>query len=382
VIVLSEGELDAEGDDCYSRNGAALRRSPIRRIAESLLPGLWPCSPALRYQLGVAIELGVERFAASWAPRNQPAGALAVNVADVVRAAVTVGGPVRGTAWHRSLRRAGIAGSVLAALAGAGRTHPLATTTLYRQLETTEKSGVSFRLGMAFAALAAEHVLSVRLLEHLNRSNAVLAQGSQRRADLFGMDGSGRWHVVEAKSRTYGFEQMDVDAAKQQALNVHAVRPNGNPLVPATRSASLADLARTPIAMLLIDPVGEPAAEATYQVDVEAFVATHFSPVPDLLEVQGAPQPPPADVADTDAVGAYLPGTDIWLGLDASLLGESPRPWEQRLQERTPRGDRPTAQDERVSIGEDGHVLSLGADLARTYMWPGQEEAEREGGQS
>jgi hypothetical protein len=325
----------------------------------------------------MAVELRVERFGGPWAGRNQPAGAIAVNVADVVRAAVTVGGPVGGSPWHRSLRRAGVAGSVLAALVGAGRNQPLATTTLYRQLETTEKSGVSFRLGMAFAALAAEYVLNVTLLEHLNRSNSVLAHGSQRRADLFGVDNSGRWHVVEAKSRTYGFEQEDIDGAKQQALNVHAIRPNGSSLVPATRSASLLDLSQAPIAMLLIDPVGEPETAAMYEIDVEAFIATHFSPVPDLLDAQGAPQPPPVDLPGTAVVGAYLPGTDIWLGLDGSLVGESPRSWEHRLQELRPPSDRPAARDERISIGKDGHVLVVGADLARTYTW--LDDAKREG---
>src|SRR4051812_3455991 len=93
----------------------------------------------LLYYSGMAIDIRVERFTGRWAGRNTRNAALAVNVADVVRGAVTVGGPVRGTAWHRSLRRAGVAGSILSALAGSGRGQALITTSLYRQLETTEK---------------------------------------------------------------------------------------------------------------------------------------------------------------------------------------------------------------------------------------------------
>jgi hypothetical protein len=318
----------------------------------------------------VAINIVVENFSGAWAGKNTPGVALPVNVADVVRAAVTVGGPAQGTAWHRSLRRAGIAGSVLAGLVGARRHQALAISSLYDELETTEKSGVSYRLGMAFASLSAEHAVEVRMLEHLNRSNALLAQGSQRRADLLGMDQLGNWHVVEAKSRTYGYTREDVHMAKQQALNVVAVQPNGAQLSPATRSACLTDLWPSPIAVLLTDPDDRPESEARYEVDVERFIGTHFSAVPDLLEVQGGPQPPPDPLQGANVDGAYLPGTDIWLGLEASLIGGRRASWVQRLRDR--RWDveeMPTADDERVSFGRDGHVLCLGTTLARTYEW-------------
>ncbi|HEX7300283.1 MAG TPA: hypothetical protein VF257_14900 [Solirubrobacteraceae bacterium] len=65
-----------------------------------------------------------------------------------------------------------------------GRYGPLTTSSLFRHLETTEKAGISFRLGMAFAALISEHALGILVLEHLSRGNAVLAPGSARRADL------------------------------------------------------------------------------------------------------------------------------------------------------------------------------------------------------
>jgi hypothetical protein len=55
------------------------------------------------------------------------------------------------------LRRAGIAGSVLAALVGARRHQALGIWSFDDQLKPTEKSGLSFRLGMAFTSLAADH---------------------------------------------------------------------------------------------------------------------------------------------------------------------------------------------------------------------------------
>jgi hypothetical protein len=317
----------------------------------------------------MAIKLDVEDFVGRWAAKNAQGLTLATNTADVVRAATTVGGPVKGTVWHRSLRRAAIAGEVLAALVGAGRAAPLSTSSLYRDLETTEKSGISYRLGMAFAAIASEHVLDVPLLEHLNRTNSTLAPGSQRRADLYGIDRAGKTHVVEAKSRTYGFSAGDVRHAKGQALNVNIVHRRGRSVRPSTRAASLADLSSTPISMLLADPAGEAEREVTYVVDLDRLIQVHYSAVPDLIQVQGGPQPPPASNTAPDVVGAFLPGTDIWLGIDAALLEPTLASWRAYFRDRQFTRRAAAEDDERVSYGRDGHILQVGADLARTYEW-------------
>jgi hypothetical protein len=317
----------------------------------------------------MAIKLDVEGFAGRWATKNAQGLTLATNTADVVRAATTVGGPVAGSVWHRSLRRAAIAGEVLAALVGTGRAAPLSTSSLYRDLETTEKSGVSYRLGMAFAAIASEHVLDVPLLEHLNRTNSALAPGSQRRADLYGIDRAGKTHVVEAKSRTYGFTAGDVRHAKRQSLNVNIVHRRKRSVRPSTRAASLADLSSTPVSVLLADPAGEAEGEVTYVVDLNRLIQVHYSAVPDLIEVQGGPQPPPASNIAPDVVGAFLPGTDIWLGIDAALLEPTLASWQAYFRDRQSTPSHAEEDDGRVSYGRDGHILQVGAELAQTYEW-------------
>ena len=253
----------------------------------------------------MAIKLDVEGFIGRWAVKNAQGLTLATNTADVVRAAMTVGGPVQGTVWHRSLRRAAIAGEVLAALVGAGRAAPLLTSS----------------------------------------------------------------HVVEAKSRTYGFTAGDVRHAKSQSLNVKVVRRPGRSVRPSTRAASLADLSKTPIAVLLADPVGEAESQVTYVVNPERLIPVHYSAVPDLIEVHGGPQPPPASNVTSDVVGAFLPGTDIWLGIDAALLKPTLASWRAYFRDRQPTESAADEDDERVSYGRDGHILQVGAELARTYEW-------------
>jgi hypothetical protein len=222
---------------------------------------------------------------------------------------------------------------------------------------------------MAFAAVAAEHVLEVSLLEHLNRTNSTLASGSQRRADLYRIDRAGNRHVVEAKSRTYGFSQRDVSSAKAQACNVRIVGPRGRSVTPATRSASLTDLSTTPVSVLLADPEGETETGVTYMVDPARLIQVHYSAVRDLLEVRGESQPPPATEVGAAAIGAFLPGTDLWLGVRESLLKPTLASWGaySRFDEASDLDiDR---DDERVSRGPDGHVLQVGAELARTFEW-------------
>jgi hypothetical protein len=318
-------------------------------------------------EVSMAIDVRVEGFPHPYEGLNNRGKRLSVTAADVARAAATVGGPVNGTAWRRTQRRVGIIATVHAALAEKRGTHPIRTSTLYARLETTEKSGVSFRLGMAFAALVAEQILAIRVLEHLNHSNSVVfPNGGKRRADLFGLDHRGDCHVIEAKSRTHGPDEALVNYAKSQAANIAVVDVHSGRYVPKTRSAAVADLSRSPVRVLLADPPEEATPEKPYRIDTEQVIAHHYSVAPDLVELRGKPQDPPTRI-DADVVGAYLPGTDVWLGVKSSLFGESRIPWRKRIQGDDVAQESVLVEDDTVSVGRDGHVLQLGPEFSQLY---------------
>src|ERR1700743_3444071 len=135
----------------------------------------------------MAIRIKAEGFKTPFARVNTAKRIIEVDAIDVARAAATVGGPVEGTPWACSERVAGIVHTVLAALSAEGRGDRLVPSSLFVDLESTEKGGVSFRLGMAMAAVVAEELLDIYMLEHLNARNSTVApKGGQRRADLFG----------------------------------------------------------------------------------------------------------------------------------------------------------------------------------------------------
>jgi hypothetical protein len=331
----------------------------------------------------MAIVVRVRAFRPPFAGLNTGGLKLPVTSADLARAAVTVGGPVEGTAWRRTQRRVAIIATVHAALAEKRGTHPVRTSTLYQRLETTEKSGVSFRLGMAFAAVVAERVLTITMLEHLNHSNSLLfPSGGKRRADLFGLDAAGGCHVIEAKSRTHGHDRALVEYAKSQAANIAVVDTKTGPYEPLTRSAAVADLSRSPVQVLLEDPPKEAPPEKPYRIITDQVIGYHYSAVPDLIELRGNSQDPPTRI-EADVIGAYLPGTDVWLGVRRSLYGESRIPWRERIKGHTAASEPIASEADTVSIGRDGHVLQMGPEFSQLYeAWRARDdEGERTDGE-
>ena len=149
----------------------------------------------------MTIEIEVRSFKGRYVSANSPRVSYPVQVPEVVSRAITVGGFVSGSRYQRTMRRSSIANMVLSSVHVCSNPKTaLATTELYNETETTEKTGVSFRLGMAFAAVAGSRVLEIKIMKHVRPRGG----GGGRRADLVGMDRQRRWHVMEAKSRTYG----------------------------------------------------------------------------------------------------------------------------------------------------------------------------------
>ena len=267
------------------------------------------------------------------------------------------------------MRRAGVSAQVLACLDASPqrftRASALRTSGLYRQMETTEKAALSFRLGMAMAAIVGDQALGVRQLHHLHRPPR-----SGRRADLCGRDRAGLWHVIEAKSRTYGMDNETVERRQSAGREHHPRTVRGRRLHAgyqmrrSNRPLPGADRRR------LLDPPEAREEGVEYRFSEDEYLASYYCAVPDLLEVSGEPEPSGEAEVDRRAVGAWLPGGAAWLGLDRRLLGSltDSRDWRVRLRllEETaaiqpPAGER----TDRISAGPDGHTFVIGEPTAR-----------------
>lgn len=284
-------------------------------------------------------------------------------MAELVNRALTVGGWVVGSPAERTRRRASISNMVLSSVRAAGPpvlASPLCVTNLYAHTETTEKAGISFRLGMAFAAVVASRVLGVPGLQHVSVAIPGVAT-SGRRADLVGFDALGAVHVVEAKARSHGFGPAVMTDAKTQA-GATAGQLAGLGTGVATASASVADLSVSPIRVLLEDPpLDLPPDRGGNEGNEQRLVRDFYEPVRDLLEVK-PPEPSGYAGVDRVATGGWLFGADVWLGLRDDVA--------QRLRdgENVLRTGVETASLEElhdpwlVSQTPDGHVVVLGTD--------------------
>ena len=104
----------------------------------------------------------------------------------------------------------------------------LVKTQVYENLDPTEKSSVSFFLGMMIADLIARKYLGVTRLVHLGhfkKKHHVILSG-KKHPDLIG-ETSGGWVVVEAKGRTGGFDSQAQIKAKAQSRSIVSI--NGKP---------------------------------------------------------------------------------------------------------------------------------------------------------
>lgn len=331
----------------------------------------------------MAVKITAAGFKNPFAGINTAERIIEADVIDVARAAATVGGPVDGTAWACSQRVAGIFHSVFAALSEGGRGDQLEASCLFIELESTEKGGLSFRLGMAMTAVVAEELLDIYLLEHLNaRNSSVAPKGGQRRADLFGLDINDRCHVIEAKARAHGYGKDLVEYAKSQAENVNLVDTSKGLLVPVTRSAAITDLSQKPIHVLFSDPESSLPRGSTYEFDLDAVLGWHYSVVPNLVEASGRSDPP-RDLG-MDTVGAFLPGTEIWLGVRSELFRPTRTPWRETIKTlEAVRSDDLDRHRLPTSIGRDGHILQLSERFSIVYdTWLNRARADLDTDQS
>lgn len=133
---------------------------------------------------------------------------------------------------------------------------------------------MSFRLGMAFAAVAASRVLRVNAMKHVRPRGG----GGGRRAGLVGMDRRRRWHVMEAKSRTYGIPRTLVREAKTQALAT-AAAPAARGLAIDTRSACVTDLSGDQVYVLIEDGTRPAVSDGTrWDQPITCWSQSHAQP--------------------------------------------------------------------------------------------------------
>lgn len=107
----------------------------------------------------------------------------------------------------------------------------LIKSSAYEHLDPSEKSAVSYFLGLTFTKLLSNKLLNIPWLLHIDvyrnqfeKDGEAFGFGSSRiRPDLIGMDNRRRWVVMEAKGRTNSMENTLLKKAKNQTRNLRRI---------------------------------------------------------------------------------------------------------------------------------------------------------------
>lgn len=207
----------------------------------------------------------------------------------------------------------------------------------FKTLDPTEKGLVSYYAGMAMAKLYAEKALGIPWMMHISRYRAdwsVRYGANPNRPDLFGCDAAGRWAVAEAKgrARVSGKLVTKMQAQKSAVASINAVEPT-------FRYGSATRFEGGRLALRVVDPPPRRRAQDV-PIDPAAWLMDYYGPVVDLL-----------DQIDARNEGAVilgtLPGTDVQIGVAASIAETVRIARERPLERPRPRPGRREGRHER-----------------------------------
>ena len=219
-------------------------------------------------------------------------------------------------------------------------------------LDPSEKSAISYFLGLAFAKLVAGRLLDVHWVMHLDvytqYLQAVAAAGAgARRPDMVGRDAAARWHVFEAKGRTNAATAEILESAKEQARALGTIRG----VAPHLCVASVTHFRRGSLEVRLADPDVD-GKSIDLDVSEVQFVKDYYEPFVTLLDQN------PTEVRKVDGRRIRLVEitcADIKIGLDEETLTQimdgravKALTWE------------PESEAPEWTLGKDGVFVELG----------------------
>lgn len=190
-------------------------------------------------------------------------------------------------------------------------------TVAYEWLDPSEKSAVSYFLGLTFAKLMATRRLSVHWAMHLDvyaqhLQATLTASDRRRRPDLVGRDTSGRWCVFEAKGSTNRVPPRTIQDAKEQTRAVRTIRG----VEPHLRVASITHFVNQTLCVHLEDPDG--AKQESFDLDISEaqFMRDYYRPFTDIVD-QNRGESLEVDAHKVHVV--RVPGCDLRVGLNEEI---------------------------------------------------------------
>lgn len=184
----------------------------------------------------------------------------------------------------------------------------------YHRLDQSEKSAISYFLGMTQAKVTCDMLLGVPHLVHLDAILALRGQTTNKsRPDFVGFDHASMTYsiAVEAKGRTHGRSGNVTSKAKEQAMLLPTIVATTSNL----RVASVASFDSHGFwEAYLEDPAGP--YEGLESQTIERLLVAYYRPIVATLLTAGIDR----TVSDDATIFAGLPGIDLTLGLPSAIV--------------------------------------------------------------
>lgn len=228
----------------------------------------------------------------------------------------------------------------------------LARTMPYQMSDPSEKTSISFYLGMTLAKLFAQVLFDVPPVLHLAvyaPNYLITVAAGESRPDLIGLSNGGQWFVFEAKGRSNGFDPYALATAKEQAQQIQTI----NNLAPACSVACEAYF--TSVLSFRMDdpPAGRSDRPRAITIRRPAFEHAYDDPIRNLIALRGSNAP--LSYASRRFRGARIEEADLWIAVadeDQTPPAKSP--------------DDFVTHDE--YLGGDGVLVRLGPTWSETNM--------------
>lgn len=190
-------------------------------------------------------------------------------------------------------------------------------TRAYDDLDATEKSGVSYALGMTITKVFAARQLSIPWLMHLDRYRQVFGvslKAGRSRPDLIGprdVNTQRDWIVAEAKGRTHGLDSDAIKKMRTQKRRVLTIQGQR----PLLYMGAAAHFTTGVLECRVIDPPAKGERTELFAELGDArrrFIRAYYQPFLGFLEE--------GDTANNGWVSRALPEADVTVGMSAQLI--------------------------------------------------------------
>jgi hypothetical protein len=286
-------------------------------------------------------------FSGAFAQLNTNNGEITVTWAQLVWAAITAGKAAGDeyaygiySALER-LHRASMMRSYLMQTASGF----IVRTMPYQVSDPSEKTSISFYLGMTLAKLFAELLFDVPRMLHFavyaQNYQIVAAQGESR-PDLIGLSNTGVWYVFEAKGRSNAFDAAALATAKDQAEQILSI----DNVAPACSVACQAYFSSTGLSLRMDDPPTKRSDRSrTLKISRLEFEHAYDDPIRNVVELRRANVP--LNYGNRRFHGARIEEADLWIAVPD--VDQTP-----------PDNPEPGVLDHDEYLGGDGVLVRLG----------------------